>query len=101
LRSLPLSHLFPYTTLFRSEFDGDFVAGQPLKGRMVPTQMDAEVAKSQEPYAGLEFVILVDRLEPMRLFSFRWNPYEIEPGRDPLDRKSTRLNSSHVKISYA
>src|SRR3989442_2160654 len=25
----------------------------------------------------------------------------IDPGRDRLDRKSTRLNSSHVRISYA
>lgn len=74
---------------FGVEFEGGFVAGQPLKGRMVPTKMDAEVAKSQEPYAGLEFVILVDRIEPMRHFSFKWNPYEIEPGRDPLREPMT------------
>ena len=69
---------------FGVEFEGDFVAGRPLAGKMIPTQVDAEVAKSQEPYAGLEFVILVERIEPMRLFSFKWNPYEIEPGLDPL-----------------
>jgi hypothetical protein len=28
----------------------------------------------QEPHAGKEFVLHVDRIEPMRLFSFRWNP---------------------------
>jgi uncharacterized protein YndB with AHSA1/START domain len=74
---------------FGVEFEGDFAAGQPLNGRMVPTTMDAEVAKSQEPYAGLEFVILVERIEPMRLFSFKWNPYELEPGRDPLREPMT------------
>src|SRR5690606_39342238 len=30
-----------------------------------------------------------------RFFDIQWNSH------DPLDRKSTRLNSSHVKISYA
>ena len=26
--------------------------------------------------------IVVDRLEPMTLFSFRWHPYAIDPNRD-------------------
>jgi len=78
-----------FGTWFGGEFEGGFGAGRPLKGRMVPTKMDAEVAKSQEPYAGLEFVILVERIEPMRLFSFKWNPYEIEAGRDPLREPMT------------
>src|SRR5690606_41072125 len=33
--------------------------------------------------------------------SILFNPDELEEGENPLDRKSTRLNSSHVKISYA
>jgi hypothetical protein len=51
--------------------------------------VDAEVAKSQEAYAGIEFVILVDRIEPMRLFSFRWHPYDLEPDRDPMREPMT------------
>src|SRR5690606_32837135 len=79
---------------FGVDVEGDFVAGQPLKCRVVPTKVDAEVAKSQEPYAGQEFVILVERIEPMRLFSFKWNAYEIEPGRDPLNEPMTLVTFS-------
>ena len=74
---------------FGVEFDGEFAADQMLKGRMVPTKIDEVVAKSQEAFAGIEFVILVERIEPMRLFSFRWHPYEPEPGTDPMREPMT------------
>jgi len=67
---------------FGVRFDGPFVAGAPLHGVIVPTQADVEVAKLQEPYAGRAFEITVDRIEPQRLFSFRWHPYAVEPGID-------------------
>src|SRR5262249_48213410 len=67
---------------FGVRFDGPFVAGAPLRGIIVPTQADAEVARLQEPYAGRPFDITVDRIEPQRLFSFRWHPYAVEPGID-------------------
>jgi uncharacterized protein YndB with AHSA1/START domain len=67
---------------FGVRFDGAFAPGARLTGRVVPTRVDAEVAKSQEPYAGKAFEIVVDRLEPMRLFSFRWHPFAVEPGVD-------------------
>ncbi|MBN1240990.1 MAG: SRPBCC family protein [Gammaproteobacteria bacterium] len=78
-----------FGTWFGVEFEGEFVAGEVLKGRMVPTKMDAEVAKSQEAYAGVEFVILVERIEPMGLLSFRWHPYELEADRDPMQEPMT------------
>ena len=67
---------------FGVRFDGPFVAGAPLRGVIVPTQADVEIAKLQEPYAGRAFDITVDRIEPQRLFSFRWHPYAVEPGVD-------------------
>ena len=67
---------------FGVAFDGPFVAGRPLTGRIVPTTVDAEVARLQKPYEGFAFEIVVDRIEPMRLFSFRWHPYAVEPGVD-------------------
>ena len=76
---------------FGVEFDGPFVAGQAMKGRIVPTQVDPEVAKLQEPHTGVAFDIVVDRIEPERLFSFRWHPYALEPGMD-----STREPTTHV-----
>lgn len=71
-----------FGTWFGVEFDEGFVAGQRVRGRVVPTQVDAEVAKSQEPYTGLEFVVVVERIDAMDHFSFRWHPgSSTEPGR--------------------
>src|SRR5436309_9791654 len=68
----PRSTLFPYTTLFRSRRQ-PAVAGPKTRIR---TGL-AELARRRKPRRS------------------RRHP---EPD---LDRKSTRLNSSHVKISYA
>lgn len=78
-----------FGTWFGIEFAGDFVPGEILKGRIVPTKVDAEVAKSQEAFAGVEFIVLVERVEPMRHLSFRWHPYVIEPDRDPMQEPMT------------
>jgi uncharacterized protein YndB with AHSA1/START domain len=67
---------------FGVEFEGPFVPGAPLVGKMVPTNADPEIAKMQAPYRGARFEIVVDRVEPMRLFSFRWHPYAVDGGID-------------------
>ena len=71
-----------FGTWFGVQFDGPFVAGARVTGRIVPTKVDAEVAQKQEPYAGAKFECTIDRVEPMRLFSFRWHPYGVEQGVD-------------------
>ena len=71
-----------FGTWFGVEFDGPFVAGAHMKGRMTPTKVDREVAKMQEPYAGKAFDCTIDRIEPMTLFSFRWHPFAIDPDVD-------------------
>lgn len=71
-----------FGTWFGVDFDGPFVAGQRIKGRMTPTKVDADVARMQEPYKGMAFDYTVDRIEPMRLFSFRWHPFAIDPKVD-------------------
>jgi len=71
-----------FGTWFGVEFDGEFVAGARLTGKITPTKVDPEVAKSQQPYSGKAFEIEVDRIEPMRLLSFRWHPFAVEPGLD-------------------
>jgi len=67
---------------FGVKFDGPFAAGKKMTGRIVPTTVDAEVAKSQKPYEGFRFELSVERVEPMRLFSFRWHPFAVDPGVD-------------------
>ena len=67
-----------FGTWFGAELDGPFVPGTRVGARIVPTQVDAEVAKMQEPHAGTAFDVFVERVEPMRLLSFRWHPYPVE-----------------------
>jgi uncharacterized protein YndB with AHSA1/START domain len=67
---------------FGVRFDGPFAPGAPMHGVIVPTTASAEVAKAQKPYEGMPFDITIDRMEPERLFSFRWHPFAVEPGVD-------------------
>src|SRR5690606_41686475 len=78
-RRPPPPALFPYTTLFRSR-----VPARPDGGR-APTDRPRERLPSVAPHP-------VAAIEPG---SCQGLPSH------PVDRKSTRLNSSHVKISYA
>jgi uncharacterized protein YndB with AHSA1/START domain len=71
-----------FGTWFGVRFDAPFQAGVHMKGVMVPSRADAEVAKAQKPYEGMAFEITIDKIEPERLFSFRWHPFAIEPNVD-------------------
>ena len=53
-----------------------------MRGEIVGTTVDAEVAKAQREYAGLPFEIMIEQMEPERMFSFRWHPFAIERGVD-------------------
>src|SRR5438067_5456575 len=74
IRRPPRSTLFPYTTLFRS------APSQPAAKGGINALLDSVKTSGD------------DFLPPDRAFRF---------DALPEDRKSTRLNSSHVSISYA
>src|SRR3712207_8389212 len=79
IRRPPRSTLFPYTTLFRSR------ASASIRRARTPARpQESEAAKGDGEVA----------TDGMR-FSYVMLPDY------PLDRKSTRLNSSHANISYA
>ncbi|WP_175750812.1 SRPBCC family protein [Burkholderia anthina] len=77
-----ISNSAEFGTWFGVTFDGPFAEGQPLFGRITPTRIDDVVAKAQEPYSGAVFEIVVERVEPKQLFSFRWHPFAIDPNFD-------------------
>jgi len=79
-RAISDSHEFG--TWFGVTFEGPFVAGAPVSGKITGTKVDPEVAGFQKPHEGKAFNIIVEQMEPERLFSFRWHPYAIEPGMD-------------------
>src|SRR3712207_8616598 len=84
IRRPPRSTLFPYTTLFRSGGDGGF--------------LDSLVGQTACVY------VFVDGNVPTRARASTRGPRSPAlgaAGAYGLDRKSTRLNSSHANISYA
>ena len=78
-----------FGTWFGVRFDGPFVSGAHLSGRITPTKVDAEIAKAQEPHAGKSFEWTIERIEPMRLISFRWHPFAIDPDVDYSQEPTT------------
>jgi uncharacterized protein YndB with AHSA1/START domain len=63
-----------FATWFGSEIDGQFAAAALLTGRITATRVDAGIGRAQKPYLGTTFELSVDRVEPMRWFSFDWHP---------------------------
>lgn len=72
-------------------FDGPFVEGTRLTGKITPTTVDAEVAKMQESHAGMPFDWTVERIEPMTRISFRWHPFAIDPAVDYSKEPTTLI----------
>src|SRR5690606_40018363 len=95
-RPTPTSTLFPYTTLFRS------YAFMEVSSHAVVQQRIAGLK-----FAGAVFTnITHDHLDFHGSFDHYINAKKaffdgLSDEAFALDRKSTRLNSSHVKISYA
>src|SRR3712207_8199966 len=81
IRRPPRSTLFPYTTLFRSEMVREIKAAPLLLGYRGSEPVDLTAVEDLV----LRVARLKNDLPEVRL----------------LDRKSTRLNSSHANISYA
>src|SRR5947209_13644066 len=85
MRRLPLSTLFPYTTLFRSR-------RQPFRPRHRANETE-KGGRLQSPLFAREFVYDLNRAE----MAIAEHAFDC----GAADRKSTRLNSSHANISYA
>jgi uncharacterized protein YndB with AHSA1/START domain len=82
---------------FGVEFEGPFVPGSWITGRIVPTKVDPEVAKLQEPHTGKKFEILIERIQPMDQFSFRWHPFAIDPAVDYAKEPTTLVTFELAK----
>jgi uncharacterized protein YndB with AHSA1/START domain len=67
---------------FGAKFDGPFVPGGAIRAVVMPTTVDPEVAKAQKEYEGAPFEIIIEKMEPERLLSFRWHPFAVDAGID-------------------
>src|SRR3712207_7610630 len=88
IRRPPRSTRFPYTTLFRSEVEA-------LREARLPA-LDA--LRAADGAVGAVYELATSMLRAAYGVD---RPRADETSRDDLDRKSTRLNSSHANISYA
>src|SRR3712207_7099051 len=86
IRRPPRSTLFPYTTLFRSR-PGDTQHVRPVPADPIEAD-DPPGGRIQRPVVGA--AVDAPQLGVGQVRQLR-----------PVDRKSTRLNSSHANISYA
>src|SRR5690349_22856177 len=86
IRRPPRSTLFPYTTLFRSE-------KLSLRDWVLRSDAEAPLQEAEKAYEAAR------QIDPKNL----WARKGVANSKYLLgeDRKSTRLNSSHVEISYA
>src|SRR2546430_13455533 len=92
IRRPPRSTLFPYTTLFRSS----------LLLRLAQHLMQIGTrAAGRDPNGEPRCVVLVDPHRDLASAALGLVPRERLSDVVYLDRKSTRLNSSHSQISYA
>src|SRR5688572_31860139 len=93
----PKSTLFPYTTLFRSARRGPAMSRPPVIPPDDVPEPDAEPTSAEKAQARA-FGELLDKA-----LAGRTPPAMAADDRELLevDRKSTRLNSSHSQISYA
>ena len=67
-----LSDPAEFGSWFGMRVDGPFEAGRRLRAVIVPTTVDPEIAEAQKAYEGTPFEITIERVEPQRVFSFRW-----------------------------
>jgi uncharacterized protein YndB with AHSA1/START domain len=74
---------------FGMRLDGPFLPGAHVRGTIVPTTVDAGVAAAQKEYEGFPFEIIIEKIEPTRLFSFRWHPFATERDVDYANEPTT------------
>src|SRR3712207_9287759 len=100
IRRPPRSTLFPYTTLFRSRPGAGALGSIPAPYVLVALAVPAGPVTREA--AARDVAGVVDAMSPWAhhrtYLNFAERPTTAAAA---LDRKSTRLNSSHANISYA
>jgi uncharacterized protein YndB with AHSA1/START domain len=72
---------------FKVSIEAPFVAGQPARGRI-----------THPGYEHVVWNVIVQRIEPERLFSFTWHPYGIDPKVD-YSKETPTLVEFHLSAT--
>lgn len=73
---------------FRVKLDGPFVPGEVARGHI-----------TYPGYEHLKWEVVVQKMEPERLFSFTWHPYAVDPEVDYSKEPSTLVEFRLEKIA--
>src|SRR5256885_13275206 len=93
IRRPPRSTLFPYTTLFRSRHHGRKIGTCHWAATVGEKLSQSKLSSEDLPPEGM--------VEEPSGYSLEIKSGSITTDDLKIDRKSTRLNSSHLVISYA
>src|SRR5688572_24643877 len=67
-----------FGTWFRVDLESGFAVGQVTRGKI-----------TYPGYEHLKMEVTVERMDPERLFSFRWHPYAVDAKKDYSSEPST------------
>src|SRR3712207_7345865 len=87
IRRPPRSTLFPYTTLFRSKVADMYVALNSARAYVYQVARSCDAGRTTRFDAAGAILLASESA--------------VKVANEAVDRKSTRLNSSHANISYA
>ena len=73
---------------FRCRLEGPFVPGHVARGRI-----------TYPGYEHLRWEVVVQKMEPERLFSFTWHPYAVDPDEDYSKEPSTLVEFTLEKTA--
>lgn len=83
---------------FGVRFDAPFAPGAQMRGVLVGTTVDPDVAKAQQAHGELPFDITIERMEPERVFAFRWHPFAIDPNVNYANEPTTLVEFSLAEV---
>jgi uncharacterized protein YndB with AHSA1/START domain len=77
---------------FGMKLAGNVAPGAKLRGTIVPTTVDPEVAKEQRAHEGQPFEMEIESVVPQQLLSFRWHPFAVDRDQDYTAEPTTLVS---------
>ena len=94
-----LSDSTEFGTWFGLKFDGPFSPGAIMRGVLVGTKVNPEVAEAQKAHLGMPFEIAIEQMVPERLFSMRWHPFAVDRGVDYSAEPTTLIEFALEEVA--
>jgi uncharacterized protein YndB with AHSA1/START domain len=77
-----------FGTWFGADFDGPFAVGARIQGKI-----------KHKGYEHMPLEVTVEKMEPEKLFSFRWHPYPMDPSIDYSKEPTTLIEFTLEEVA--